>query len=121
MNFLTEEAILGLVSTAVIHEFTIEGVGTFYLKGMTAQDRDAWEMSILGKDGQPDYSKLDNMRAKLVARTLVNQDGKRIFDNAGAAKLGNLPAVIVNALYEKAQDINGMREPQAVEDVLKKA
>jgi hypothetical protein len=57
-------------------EVRLEGDGyqsfDCYLKPMTSRDRDAYEASVAGIDGKRD---LDNLRARLVAKCLCDENG----------------------------------------------
>jgi hypothetical protein len=98
--------------------------GIFLMRIMSAEERDDHELSMLSADGGVDMKKMKNMRAKLVARLLVNSAGERIFKNGNGEKLGKLDAPIINALYERGMEINGMTESkdldENLEDTLKK-
>lgn len=81
-----------------------------FLKPLTSAQRDAFEASIVGVDGKRDLS---NLRARLVADCLVDEDGKPI---GSAKQIGELDARLVNALFEKVRVLNGMDGDEAVEE-----
>ena len=122
--FSSAEDVLALIGTAKIHEVEVKDVGVFTLRVMTSAERDNWELSLLGADTDP--NKLKNLRARLVAKSLVNGSGELIFKNGKADQLGELPANIIDVLFAKAQQINGLTEAEAdveddLEDLVKKA
>lgn len=91
------------------------------LRGWTARERDAFEEDSLQraqkKSGngagarrgqQPLTADLANFRARLIARTIV-EDGQRVFASAkGEELLGAQPAQIIDRLFTVAQRLHGM-------------
>ena len=82
-----------------------EGVGVF-VRTMTASERDAFEVSCLDKQGKA--RNLTNLRARLCALTIVDGDGKRIFDATQAADLGTKSGQVLDRIFDKAQRLNGI-------------
>jgi hypothetical protein len=101
---LGKEAILG------INDLTHEDVdvpawgGTIRLRTLTGSERDAYESSIF-KQGKSDFQ---NIRAKLLARCIVDDKGKRLFKDAEIEALGSKSAAVLDMLFIKAQKLNGM-------------
>lgn len=86
-------------------KFVLEKFGkdaAFYLKPLISADRDAFEASVVGVDGKRD---LYNLRARLVALCLCDEDGKVL----GTAKqIGLLRADLVGELFTEVRHMNGM-------------
>jgi hypothetical protein len=82
--------------------------GSVLIRRMTGKDRDSWEASIYEiKDGKPKQD-FTNMRAKLVARTMVDDKGQRLYADTEADVLGNRSALVLDRLFKVAQRMNGM-------------
>lgn len=82
-----------------------------YVKGMTGSERDSFEdsMSVTGKNGTRAVS-LKNFRAKLVARTVVDAQGRHLFTPSDIASLGELDATDLQTVFEVAQRLSGMTQ-----------
>lgn len=83
--------------------------GSVKVRTMTGSDRDAFEQSmvIVGHDGsrKPDMS---NMRAKLVALTVVDDSGNLLFVPADIPMLAKKSAAALERVFDVAQRINGL-------------
>lgn len=80
-----------------------------YIKALSSKERDAFEESLAmpGEDGERKMS-LENFRAKLVARTAVDADGRQVFSPEDAEALGDLDAAPLQRLFNVAQRLGGM-------------
>ena len=87
-----------------------------YLRVLSARDRDAYEVSMY--DGET--WKPDNLSARLLVLCLCDEDGVKLFDNAGegAKVLGDMPGSLIKPLFQKCRDINGMGT-EALEQAVK--
>jgi hypothetical protein len=76
---------------------------------MTGTDRDAFESSLvtIGEDGTR-KPEMTNYRAKLVAMTLVDPDGKLMFGVEEIGHLAGKSAAALQRVFEAAQKLNGM-------------
>lgn len=85
--------------------------GTVRLRGLTGTQRDAFEASIVEMRGQTPKYKFENMRARLVALCLVDEDGKQLFPDVAAVKaLGGKSAKPIVRLFEEAQKLSGLSD-----------
>jgi hypothetical protein len=87
-----------------------------YVEQMSVEDRDAWEADGLEKDGDQYKPRLYNMRARLIYRCLVDEEGNKVFPNADTVK--ELPAVDAVPIYEQALELNRISNKD-VEDIAK--
>jgi len=71
-------------------------------KPLTSRDRDNFEASVVGIDGQRD---LHNLRARLVAKCLCDEDGKPI---GSEDEIGDLSASFVGKVFDEVRKLNGM-------------
>ena len=90
--------------------------GSVLVRGMTGKERDAFEVSLMtpGRGGRREVNTV-NVRAKLVVRCVVDEDGNRVLTDADAADLGETPAAAINRLYEVAARLSGMGDQEQEE------
>ena len=88
--------------------------GTVRVKVMTGTERDSYETSLYefkpgdgNKQGQLKLNRED-MRAKLLARVIVDEKNKRLFTDADIRALGAKSADALDVLFEAAQQLNGL-------------
>lgn len=90
--------------------------GTVIVRALTGSERDAYEGSIfsssLGKDAS--YN-LQNLRAKLAARTMVGEDGRRLFTDDEVAVLGLKSAAALDRVFTVAQRLSRLSQADVKE------
>lgn len=82
--------------------------GVVLVRGLNGKQRDALESSMIEGKGKNANVNLVNLRAKLVARSIVDEDDTRIFDDADIPALAEKSAVALNRVYEVAQRLSGI-------------
>lgn len=107
MRILTKEAILAADDLPRELVNVPEWGGDVFVRTMTGTDRDAFEASLIGKEGR-----MENVRARLVSLTLCNEAGERIFDDAEIAALGKKSARALDRVFSVAQRLNGIGTEQ---------
>jgi hypothetical protein len=80
------------------------------LKVLSAAERDAFEASTVTTKGGRQKPNLANLRARLVARCMVDEHGKRVFESGDVARLGQKSSAALDRLFAKCQEINGFSE-----------
>jgi hypothetical protein len=80
------------------------------LKVLSAAERDAFEASTVTTKGGKQKPNLANLRARLVARCMVDADGKRVFESGDVARLGTKSSKALDRLFSKCQEINGFSD-----------
>jgi hypothetical protein len=108
MGFLTKEMIL--VAKDLPHEDVDvpEWGGTVRVRCMTGTERDAFEDSIYEAKGEDIKFNRKNFRAKLLARTLVDERGERLFSDAEISALGGKSIKVLDRLMSVAQRLNAI-------------
>lgn len=106
MALLTAEQILQAKDLFFEDVDVPEWGGTVRVQGLTAADRDAWETSMFGADGET--RNLDNARAKLVARCAADEEGNLLFTEADMAALGKKSAKALDRVFAVCKSINGI-------------
>lgn len=82
--------------------------GLTYVRGLTGKQRDIWEQWCVVGEGKNRH--LKNVRGKLLARTLCDEAGTRLFADADAEWLGDLPGAVISPLYDIAARLSGISE-----------
>jgi len=118
MALLTKEQILNADDITFEEIDVPEWSGTVRLKVMSGSERDSYEAAIYEIKGKDVRLNRDDMRAKLLARTLIDENGNRLFPDAEIRMLGKKSSKALDRLYEVAQRINGLSR-EAVEDAEK--
>lgn len=83
--------------------------GPVAVRSLTAKERDELEARLLAADGKS-VGSLSGLRAFLVARTVVDADGKRLFEDADEAMLNEKNAMVVDRLATVAFRLSGMEQ-----------
>jgi len=118
MGLLTRDAILEAQDLQHEEVYIPEWGGSVRVRTLTGAERDAFEQSIVDQRGKDTRMNLRNIRAKLVALTVVDGDGKRLFSDADAKLLGQKSASALDKIFEVAQRLSGLRD-EDVEELAK--
>ncbi len=76
-----------------------------FVRTMTGEERDAYEAEFFA-NGEDEAINRANVRARLVARTFVNDAGERFFSDAQIKALGRKSAKALDRIFEVAQRLN---------------
>jgi hypothetical protein len=107
-KYLTKEVIL-LAQDIQREEVEVpEWGGIVMVRGLSGKQRDALESSMIEGKGKNANVNLVNLRAKLVARSVVDEDDKRVFEDADIPALAEKSAVALNRVYEVSQRLSGI-------------
>jgi hypothetical protein len=91
--------------------------GEVYVAAMTGADRDRFDESIQGRGGD-DRVSMENYRARLLARCLVGEDGKRLFSEQDVEALGRKSSAALGRLFSVAIRLNRLRK-EDVDELVK--
>ena len=80
--------------------------GDIYVCTMTGEERDSFEVSIMDK--KSNKVNFANIRAKLCAKTIRDEEGNLMFTDKDVEKLGKKSALALDRVYEVAQRLNGI-------------
>ena len=95
-----------------------EWAGTVRVRSLSGMERDAFETSVLTGKGKNRDVNLRNLRAKLVALTVVDGIGEALFSEPDIKALGAKNAAALDRVFSVAQQLSGLRE-EDVEDLVK--
>lgn len=97
---LTKEQILSSQDRPTKEVEVSEWGGSVLVASMSGADRDRFELSM--KDEE-----LHNIRARLVALTVVDESGDRIFTDKDITALGKKSAAALDKVFSAARELNG--------------
>ena len=86
------------------------GADVVLVRELRGRERDEFEASLAVQRGKQVVPDTANMRAKLVARSVVGDDGEPLFSQQDVAALGELSAAALNRVAEVASRLSGLRE-----------
>jgi hypothetical protein len=89
--------------------------GQVLVRGLTGAQRDAYEKSMLEGKGKNREINMVNARAKLVAASIVGEDGKPLFSQNDVEALGKKSSKALNRIFEVATEISGIGEEELEE------
>lgn len=115
MALLSRDAILDVDDRDYEDVAVPEWGGTVRVTALSGTDRDAYEAAMADAKGKPAGVRLQNFRAKLVSKCLIDADGSRIFSDSDVKALGGKSAAVLDRLFDVATRLSGMGK-RAVED-----
>jgi hypothetical protein len=117
-RFLTREDILAAsdITTEILE--VPEWDGSVRIRGLTGNERDVYEQSIVTMRGNRVLPKFAGARARLVALSIVDDDGKLLFSETDVAELGKKSASGLQRVYEAARKLSGLTE-EDVDELVK--
>ena len=82
-----------------------EWKGTVRVRGLTGLERDRFEFLMAAAKDSPDKV---NVRANLVGRCIIKEDGSRAFTDKQLAKLGEKSGAALDRVFDKVRELSGM-------------
>ncbi len=113
--FLGRDAILAADDVRFSVVDVPEWGGSVRIKGLTSGERDAFEKSLIKGKGKNQEMSTDNVRAKLLALTIVDSDGRPIFTAADIDALSKKAAVAASRVYNEAATLAGISDADVEE------
>jgi len=115
MSLLTKQQILQAedIKTEVV--LVPEWEGEVIVRTMSGTDRDIWD-KLMFKESDGDY--MNNNRARLCACTIVDNDGKLLFNEEDIKTLGEKSSLALNRVFDVAKRLNGLGIDE-IEDLAK--
>lgn len=103
--FLSRDKILAAQDLQTQEVPVPEWGGVVLVRGMTGAERDSFEASIMDMTGKERSINFQNMRAKLIAKCVIDEDGNRLFADADVEMLSDKSAAALNRVFEVAQKL----------------
>lgn len=110
LTILGREAILAADDIATETVPVPEWGGAVLVRGISGKQRDQFEVELIEGKGKNRDVNLRNLRAKLVAKSIVNEGGTLLFGAADIDALGNKSAAALQRVYIVASRLAGLSE-----------
>ena len=78
------------------------------VRGFSGAERDIFESKIIEQHGKKQVLKLDDVRARVVIMSVVDEDGKRVFKNSDLKAVSRKSAVALGRVFKVAQRLSGL-------------
>ena len=114
-KYLDKAAMLGAQDVKVEELEVPEWGGWVRVKALTAAERDLFEGDVVQRNGRDSRLNARNIRAKLVATAVVDEQGKNIFTVVDVEALGQKSAKALDRIFAKASELAGMRDADVEE------
>jgi len=105
-NWANKDALLGLKVPRRLH--TIPDVGDVWIHGLTVGAKDEYEDLVFKVTAGSRQVRINNARALLVIRAVHDRHGKPFFAAADLGRVINMPATVIEPIYEIARELSGM-------------
>ena len=105
MRRLTGEDIRAVRDLPTEEVYVPEWDGTVLVRGLGGKAKDSYEESMLKEGGGLNYT---NVRARLVVRCLVDEDGNRLFQDGDEEFLGTKSGVAIGRIFDVASRLSGL-------------
>jgi hypothetical protein len=112
MGILDKAAILAAQDIKYEVVAVPEWGGDVRVRSMTGCDRDAWEQALMASRSSDAKANFDNIRARMVALSVVDESGARLFDEADIVALGGKSAKALDRVYEAATRLNAIGDEE---------
>lgn len=111
MGYLTKDAILAADDLPAEDVEVPEWGGTVRVRGLTGTERDRFEFAMAAAKDRPDRV---DVRAQVVGRCIVDENGERLFTDKELVKLGSKSGAALDRVFDVVRGLSGMGD-QAVE------
>lgn len=108
MALLNKQDILDIKDIEIEKVEVPEWGGFVFVKGMTGMERDSFEASIVQQRGKDARVNMVNIRAKLAAQTICDEEGVRLFNDKDIHALGKKSANALQRVFDVAQKLSGI-------------
>lgn len=114
-SYLSRDAILQADDLEYEELDVPEWGGTVRVRSLSGTELDAYQASMRLQRGNEFIANMLNIRAKLVVRAVVDEDGKRLFTDNDAPALGEKSAAALNRVFEVASRLSRLSEEDVEE------
>lgn len=107
---LSRDAILSIDDIQTEEVFVPEWGGSVLVRGMVGHERDAFEATLLKQRGKQQEMDLTDVRAKLAARSIVDEAGALVFTLEDVAALSKKSGAALQRIFNVAQRLSGLSD-----------
>jgi len=116
MPTLSREAILAADDSNTELVEVSQWGGAVRVRTLTGRERDRIEASMIGKNGKADATRgLANFRARLVAASVVDENGELLFTTADVEALADKSAAALDVIAAAATRLSGLSKSDVEE------
>ncbi|NLN25332.1 MAG: hypothetical protein GX163_06735 [Bacteroidetes bacterium] len=109
-KYLTREQIL-TVDDMIKEEVPVpEWGGTVLVKRLSGEERDRYEDSLYKQEGKKYKLTVNNIKARLAAYSIIDENGNRIFTEVDIAELGKKSAKALNRVADVCRKLSGFTD-----------
>jgi hypothetical protein len=88
----------------------VTGDDLVIVRALSGKERDAYESSMVQQRGKEMIRNLANIRAKLVVKCVVDENGERLFADQDANALGQKSAAALDRVFEVAAELSRLTD-----------
>ncbi len=114
-NLLSRDAILGASDIKTEDVNVPEWGGVVRVKGLTAAQRDKFEAESMSGNGKNRDLNMANIRARLIALAIVDEEGKTLFTSSDVKALGEKSGAAIDRVFGVASRLSGIGEADVAE------
>lgn len=118
MKLLSKEEILKIPDIQFEEVEVPEWGGRVRVKTLNGKERDTFEAGLTIHEGKKVRFNLQDVRARLVALSVVGEDGQRLFSDEDVLRLGEKSGKALDRIYDVACRLSGLGEKE-IEGLLK--
>jgi hypothetical protein len=115
MAFLNRNAILAASDIVTESVEVPEWGGTVLVRSLTGEQRDRFEASMVGLRKGKQVMKLNNVRAQLVALSVVDESGQLLFSEHDIVALGEKSCAALQRIWDVARKLSGLSDDDVEE------
>jgi hypothetical protein len=108
MSILSREQILQAKDLVTEVVEVPEWSGSVLVKSLTGAERDQYEAAIVEQKGRDTKVNMRNARARLVALSVVDEEGKRLFSPNDVSLLGAKSAAALQRVFNVSMRLSGI-------------
>ena len=103
-----------------VYEVVDTSLGPVRIQSLTERQRSQWEADSLDRNGKLSKKGLLTAKARLIAESVVDEKGERLFTPMDVDRLQDLDAGVSNKLSDACQHLSGISEADADIEELEK-
>ena len=92
---------------------------TAFVRELSSAEKEHVSFSVIGRDGEVDYTLAKGKNDLIVAYGWIDGDGKRLYVTKNDIKLvGSLPGTLIDRLSNKISDLSGLKADDVHDEIV---
>src|SRR3990167_9168237 len=108
MAYLTRDDVLSANDLPTKEVKVPEWGGIVLVRGLSGAEKDRLEASMLRQKGNEISLSINNVRAKLVSMSVIDESGKLVFSEKDVHALGKKSSLALDRVYDVCQRLSGL-------------